>query len=223
MRSARVITKHLTLWAVSLAAACGEDPPPPAPTVVATPAAPSPDTPKPAAPTAAAPKADGGVAAPAEPAAPPKPKIDPNLKGRDRLLAEARIRPFKPEDLAANPPTNTDPFHVNLDQFVVRQTNSDTGSQRKANKFPEYNLEDMRLTMVIVDPTDGSKSRAMFIDPKGVGVPVLRGDRCGRAAGLVKRVLSDGVIFEFTEDLGQGKTRSLDRTVYLRPPEEKNR
>lgn len=202
--------------------ACGEDPPPPAPSVSAPSAAPVAPT---AAPSAAAPKAnsapaDGGVA---KEAAPAKPKIDPNLKGRDRVLAEARVRPFKPEDLAANPPTNTDPFHNNLDQFITKPVNPGGKQGPLADRAPEYNLEDLRLTMVIIDPTDGARSRAMFIDPKGIGVAVVRGNRVGRAAALVKRVISDGVIFEFTEDLGQGKTRSIDRTVQLRPPEEKNR
>lgn len=221
--------RALQRWAVfSLlgASACGEDPPPPAPpAITATPSPATPATPASpaAAPKVAPPTADGGVApAKDKEAAAAKPKIDPNLKGRDRLLAEARLRPFKPEDLAANPPTNTDPFHSNLDQFIVKPT---TGSRTGpvADKLPDYNLEDLRLQMVIVDPADGARSRAMFVDAKGLGVAVLRGDRVGRAAALVKRVMSDGVIFEFTEDLGQGRSRTVDRTISLRTPEEKNR
>src|SRR5438105_437358 len=66
----------------------------------------------------------GAKPAAAAPGGPPPPTValaGPVLAGKDKLMADIRKRPFRPEDYTANPPANTDPFHDNLSTFQPRK------------------------------------------------------------------------------------------------------
>lgn len=169
--------------------------------------------PTPALGAAAAPAPQQGAAAPPGLMAPPSP-------AREKLLADIRKRPFRPEDMVANPPTNTDPFHNNIDRFISAPPPPD--KQLGSCVLPKYGLEELKLTAIILGASDGTAARAMFVDPTGVGTVVKRADRLSKTCALIQRILSDRVLFEFTEDLGQGKKRSVVRAVELHPVESQS-
>lgn len=200
-RAARRAPLFLGL-ALSLAA-CGEDakssgtPPPPPPKPAGEGAAPKP-------------VATAGAA--------PTPVATALSPGRDKVIADLRKRPFRSEDMVAVPPTNTDPFHNNIEKFITAPPPPDK-STLVAALLPKYNLEELKLSAIILGSGDTTASRAMLIDPAGVGHTIKRGDRVSKTAALVQRILSDRVLFEFTEDLGQGKKRTVVRAVELHPAE----
>lgn len=213
--------------------ACGSDPPAdkaPAPSSSAREAMKegNPEeaaAPKPAAPVAAPAAPAPGAAAPAAPAPPTKPldaaAAAAALKAaKDKLLAEARLRPFRPEDFTASPPTASDPFHNNInifiDQPLTGSKKSDPGAPPPCPLF-KFGLEELKLSAIILGTGDGSLGKAMFIDPTGLGSFIKRGDRIGKNCATVQRVLSDRVVFEFTEEYAPGKTRVVQRTIELYP------
>jgi hypothetical protein len=55
----------------------------------------------------------------------------------------------------------------------------------------------------------------MFVDPGGLGVSVVRGDHVSKADALVTRIAPDRVFFQLEEDMGGGKTKSIERVVEL--------
>lgn len=221
---------RLGLFLIGLASACGDPAPPPGQPATPPPgpvATPLPTATPVAADGGAAPGAAPGAAAPvAAPAPVKKDKPSPclTLTGRDRVLCDARERPFKPEDLTASPPANTDPFHNNLSLFATSTgPKTPTGGSQIPQGPPcllaKYNLEDLKLAAIILSPSDGTLSRAMFIDPATIGQTVKRGDCIGKARARIARITPDKVIFEFTEDLGGGKTKLSSRAIELHPAE----
>jgi Tfp pilus assembly protein PilP len=146
--------------------------------------------------------------------------LAPIAPGRDGVLAEARKRPFKPEDLTPAPPTTTDPFHNNISLFVPKVPTGPGGTQLKS-KLPAYAIEELKLVAIVVSPSDSGANRAMFVDSSGMGTSVVRGERLGKSAALVSRILSDRVLFEFTEEYAPGKKRAVIRSVELYPTDTK--
>jgi hypothetical protein len=143
--------------------------------------------------------------------------------GRDKLIAEIRKRPFRPEDFAPNPPANSDPFRNNLKLFVIKKETTEGAGPLVPVLARDNTLEELKLAAIVVDPRYGAMARAMFIDSKGMGIVVKRGDRLSKSAALVQRILSDRVLFEFVEEFGQGpgapKKRTVVRPVELHPTE----
>jgi Tfp pilus assembly protein PilP len=82
--------------------------------------------------------------------------------------------------------------------------------QRKV-LMQRYALEELKLIAVV---TGRTKPLAMFRDPTGLGISVMRGDYLSKSAGRVKQILPDRVIVqieEYTED----QQRVAERVVYL--------
>jgi hypothetical protein len=216
-RSARPAPRRARALALAaLLAGCGDDPPSPPPKAGGAKA-------EPGAPEAAAPAARPAGPAPAgAPGAAPPGLAPPPSPGREKLITEIRKRPFRSEELAASPPGNSDPFHNNLESFVTRPPPPDKGGSIMSCLLTKYNLEELKLAAIILGSGDMTASRVMLIDPTGVGHTIKRGDRLGKSCALVQRILSDRVLFEFTEDLGQGKKRMVVRAVELHPTESQD-
>jgi Tfp pilus assembly protein PilP len=164
--------------------------------------------PPPAPPPAAAPKPAAAATTAAPAAAKPQ-------TAKEKLLQEVHQRPFKQEELTPSENLVTDPFHNNLSRFVEKQ---DVAKRDECPLF-KYNIEELKMSAIITG-TDDNMAKAMFVDPTGVGHFLKRGDKVGKQCALVQRVLSDKVVFEFTETISPGKTRSVQRTLELYPGEQ---
>jgi type IV pilus assembly protein PilP len=176
-------------------AACG-DPEPTAP------------PPKPAATAAkgaATPPTIGQAATPIDPA-------------KAALLAELRKRPFKNADFVESE-GNRDPFRSFLADF--------SGGQSITTQYkillPKYSLDELKLIAIVGPPTRGeggghyTQTRAMFLDPQGMGVSIVRGDHISKADAKVVRIETEKgkVYVELKEDAGGGKTRQVERALEL--------
>ncbi len=167
--------------------------PPPKPPQPAPVAAPAPGTP--------------GANRPA-----PPPPLDPVKKA---LRDEVRKRPFRPEEFVESE-TNRDPFRSFLSDFSGKPS---IATQYKI-LIDTFSLDELKL-IAIVGPAHGGgayvPARAMFVDPQGKGVSIVRGDHFSKADAKVTRIDSDkGKVFvELKEDLGGGKTRVAERVLEL--------
>ena len=87
----------------------------------------------------------------------------------------------------------------------------------------KYSLDEVKLQMVVGPPEvrGGGDShvpaRAMFVDPTGMGRTVVRGDHISRADAQVFRIDADKgqVIVKLREELGNGKSREVERVIEL--------
>ena len=78
----------------------------------------------------------------------------------------------------------------------------------------KFALEELKLIAIIGG--NGTQPRAMFVDPTGTGVTVVRGDHVSKVDALVTRVAPDRVFFQLEEDLGAGgKPKLTERVVEL--------
>ena len=148
------------------------------------------------------------------------------------LLDEVRKRTFKNEDFIESD-FNRDPFRSFLSDFSGGQTLNGQVRQYKI-LLPKFSLDELKLIAIIGPPTESSvggkavparageegsytQARAMFLDPAGMGVPIVRGDHISKADAKVVRV--DGekgkVYVELKEDLGSGKTAQVERVLEL--------
>jgi hypothetical protein len=164
---------------------------------------PDPKAPPPRPPPAAAPAA--AAANPASPVAAVRP-LNPN---KDALLAEVRKRQLGNEDFVEGE-ANRDPFRSFLSTFAVQPTV--VGKQHKII-MEKFTLDELKLVGIVSG--DGVSPRAMFVDPGGLGVSVVRGDHVSKADALVTRIAPDRVFFQLEEDMGGGKTKSIERVVEL--------
>ena len=62
----------------------------------------------------------------------------------------------------------------------------------------------------------------MLIDPTGNGVAVGRGDHMSKANAEVTRIAPDRVTIEMKEELGQNKSRMVERVLELHANEPTN-
>jgi hypothetical protein len=176
------------------------------------------------APPAAAAHAEG-AAAPANAVSPLQSQIDP---AKEDLLAEVRTRKFKNEDFV-EADTNRDPFRSFLSDFSGGPIITEKQYPILA---PKYSLDELKLSMIVGPGTEGLKGAsriahdaigrhvepaAMFIDPTGMGVKVVRGNHLSKADAKVIRIEPDKsrVYVEIREDLGGGKSRPVERVLEL--------
>lgn len=152
---------------------------------------------------------------PPKPAAPPagspaaalQPGVD---QSKEALLAEVRKRPLTNEDFKESP-TNRDPFRSFLTTFATQVINVKPQHRIVLEKFA---LEELKL--IAIAGGNGTQPKAMFVDPTGMGVSVVRGDHVSKADALVTRVAPDRVFFSMEEDLGAGgKPKQTERVVEL--------
>jgi Tfp pilus assembly protein PilP len=129
---------------------------------------------------------------------------------KESLLAEVRKRQLVSDDFKESP-GNRDPFRSFLTTFASQVVNVKPQHRILLEKFA---LEELKL-IAIVAGTE-TPPRAMFVDPTGMGVTVVRGDHVSKSDALVTRVAPDRVFFQMEEDLGGGgKPKLSERVVEL--------
>lgn len=138
-------------------------------------------------------------------------KLQPGVdQSKEALLAEVRKRQLSSDDFRESQ-DNRDPFRSFLSTFATQIINVKPQHRIVAEKFA---LEELKL-IAIVTGSD-MQARAMFTDPAGAGVTLVRGDHVSKADALVERVAPDRVFFQLEEDLGSGaKPKLVERVVEL--------
>jgi len=158
----------------------------------------APPRPRPAAPK---------PAAAATPVAALQPGID---QSKEALLAEVRKRQLTSQDFKESS-SNRDPFRSFLTTFATQVINVKPQHRIVLEKFA---LEELKLIAIVGG--NGTQHKAMFVDPTGTGVTIVRGDHVSKADALVTRVAPDRVFFQMEEDLGGGgKPKVTERVVEL--------
>jgi Tfp pilus assembly protein PilP len=132
-------------------------------------------------------------------------------QSKEALLAEARKRQLTSADFKESP-TNRDPFRSFLTTFAAQVVNVKPQHRILLDKFA---LEELKLIAIVGG--NGTRPKAMFVDPTGTGVAVVRGDHVSKVDALVSRIAPDRVFFQLEEDLGGGKPKLTERVVELRP------
>ena len=171
------------------------------------------------------------------PGAAPPPGSQPAIAGqgatgigedpaRSALLTRLRERKWVNEDFVESD-TNRDPFHP----FLVDIGQGELPTPQYEILMGKYSLDEVKLSMVVGPPErrgGGSRGqfgssgssvapRAMFIDPTGMGHSVVRGNHISKADATVFRIDSDKgqVIVKLREELGNGKSREVERVLEL--------
>ena len=106
--------------------------------------------------------------------------------------------------------TNRDPFRSYMTEFRTRAPKEKIISQRNV-LLRRYGLDELRLVAVV---TGGVRARAMFRDPKGLGVTVTRGNYISKSEGRVKQILPGRVVVEIRESY-EGEQKLSDRVIEL--------
>ena len=168
------------------------------------------------------------AARPASPTSPAGPSATGAIEpGKEAVLEQVRKRAFLKEDFVEGE-TNRDPFRSYLREF-----SSDTATTAQYRiLMPKYALDELQL-VAIAGPSRGGVSYqraaraqgAMFRDPTGAGEWVTQGDHVSRLDARVARITPDRVVFETKEDLGGGRTRTVERVLELHAgePSQENR
>jgi hypothetical protein len=131
-------------------------------------------------------------------------------QSKEAILAEVRKRQLSSEDFKESP-ENRDPFRSFLSTFATQVVNVKPQHRILAEKFA---LEELKLIAIVTG--NDMQARAMFVDPAGAGVQLVRGDHVSKSDALVERVAPDRVFFQLEEDLGGGgKPKLVERVVEL--------
>jgi Tfp pilus assembly protein PilP len=128
---------------------------------------------------------------------------------KEALLAEVRKRQLTNEDFVESD-NNRDPFRSDLATFAAQPA---IVTKQHKIVLQKFSLDELKLVAIVFG--DGITPRAMFIDPSGMGVNVVRGDHVSKMDANVARIAPDRVFFEWDEDQGGGKTRKVERVVEL--------
>ena len=164
---------------------------------------------------------------PRDRAPPPPPPPPPDDPARAKLLAQLRERKWTNEDFIESD-TNRDPFHP----FLVDIGRGELPTPQYEIVMAKYSLDEVKLSMVVGPPetrsgkprSSGVAPRAMFIDPAGTGHTVVRGSHMSKADATVFRIDSDKgqVSVKLREELGNGKSREVERVLELHQGIEAN-
>lgn len=148
---------------------------------------------------------------PAAPPGSPVAALQPGVEqSKEALLQEVRKRQLTNEDFKETQ-TNRDPFRSFLTTFATQVVNVKPQHRILLEKFA---LEELKLIAIVGG--NGTQPKAMFVDPTGTGIAVVRGDHVSKADALVTRVAPDRVFFQLEEDLGAGgKPKLTERVVEL--------
>jgi type IV pilus assembly protein PilP len=147
--------------------------------------------------------------APGAPAPAPTALSVPAPVSKDALLNEVRKRQLTNDDFTESE-TNRDPFRSYLATFAVQPP---VVTKQHRIVLQKFAFEELKLVAIVGG--DGVTPRAMFVDPSGMGVNVVRGDHVSKADAAVVRIAPDRVFFEWDEDTGGGKTHKVERVVEL--------
>jgi hypothetical protein len=128
---------------------------------------------------------------------------------KESLLGEVRKRQLTNEDFV-EAETNRDPFRSYLATFAVQPPI--VGKQHKI-VLQKFALDELKLVAIVAG--DGVSPKAMFVDPSGMGVMIVRGDHVSKVDATVMRIAPDRVFFQYEEDAGAGKTKTVERVIEL--------
>ncbi len=104
---------------------------------------------------------------------------------------------------------NRDPFHSFI--LKVAAGNRRPGRRQRKVVLKRYALDELKLIAVVTGQT---RPLAMFRDPKGLGVPVKRGDYISKSEGKVKQILPDKVVVEI-EASSESRRSKSDKVIPL--------
>jgi type IV pilus assembly protein PilP len=159
----------------------------------------------------------GGCSDPAPPSAPPPPAPAPKAAAarsavaapaQESALQEARKRPLTKDDFTESD-ANRDPFRSFLKSFIVVQP----ANRAHPILLERYSMEELKLAGII---TGELAPRAMFIDPTGQGVTVVRGNHLSKVDAVVTRVASDRVYLRIEEPAPNGAApRIIEQQIEL--------
>jgi Tfp pilus assembly protein PilP len=131
-----------------------------------------------------------------------------------KRLVVLRRKVLKDEDFVENDDTNRDPFHSYLRLFVEKS--APKGRKQKA-VFDKASLEELALIAIVTG--DDTPPRAMFRDATGLGKTVEQGNFLSRVEARVAKILSDRVIVEITETVGNSGPRVVEKAILINPDE----
>jgi type IV pilus assembly protein PilP len=147
---------------------------------------------------------------PPAPASSPVAQLNvPPPQSKESLLAEVRKRQLTNEDFQESE-NNRDPFRSYLATFAVQPP---IVTKQHKIVLQKFSLDELKLVAIVGG--EGITPRAMFIDPSGMGVNVVRGDHVSKLDAAVVRIAPDRVFFEWDEDQGGGKAKKVEREVEL--------
>jgi type IV pilus assembly protein PilP len=134
----------------------------------------------------------------AVPGAPAKPQS---------VLEIARSRALTKDDFTESD-NNRDPFRSFLASFASQQVTI----VKHHIILEKFALEELRLAGIV---TGEMAPKAMFIDPAGNGVTVVRGDHVSKSDALITRIAPDRIYLRIEEDVGTDKARVTEREIAL--------
>ena len=142
---------------------------------------------------------------------------------RAAVLSKLKDRKWTNEDFIESE-SNRDPFHP----YLVDIGQGEMPTPQYEILMSKYSLDEVKLQAIVGPPTDQKggraiahdshlQTRAMFVDPSGIGHSVVRGNHISKADAQVFRI--DGekyqVIVKLREELGNGKSREVERVIEL--------
>ncbi len=127
-----------------------------------------------------------------------------------RVRKKFRVVELSDQDFVESP-SNRDPFRSYMSEFREQTApQKRLPSQRKV-RLKRYGLDEITLVAVV---TGGVRARAMFRDPTGLGVTVVRGNYISKSEGEVKQILPGRVVVEIRESY-EGGQKVADRVIEL--------
>jgi Tfp pilus assembly protein PilP len=149
-----------------------------------------------------------------QPAARPGPRPPPKPAEKPKPQAQLELTEVDFIEGA----NNRDPFRSFLAEFKPKTVRR--GPVQRKVILPRYGLDELRLIAVVSGRS--VRARAMFRDPKGLGVAVKRGDRISKSEARVKRILRDSVVVE-VQERSEDRSQVAERVIELHPKEEREK
>jgi Tfp pilus assembly protein PilP len=160
----------------------------------------------------------GGCDDPPPPNQQPAPKRGPRPRPKpaEKPKPEAQLELTEVDFIEGS--NNRDPFRSFLAEFKPKTVRR--GPVQRKVILPRYGLDELRLIAVVSGRA--VRARAMFRDPKGLGVAVKRGDRISKSEARVKRILRDSVVVE-VQERSEDRSQVAERVIELHPKEEREK
>jgi Tfp pilus assembly protein PilP len=127
-----------------------------------------------------------------------------------RVRKKFRAVELSEQDFAESP-TNRDPFRSYMSEFRDQTAPQARLVSERNVLLKRYGLDEITLVAVV---TGGVRARAMFRDPTGLGVTVVRGNYISKSEGRVKQILPGRVVVEIKESY-EGGQKMADRVIQL--------
>ena len=138
-----------------------------------------------------------------------KPKAAPKPKKEKPAELEAEEEGLTDADFIEGP-TNRDPFRSFINQFS--RDKKQAQERQRPVLAKRYALDKIKLTAIVTGRA--TQPKAMFVDPKGLGVTVERGDYISKSEARVKQIFKDKILLEI-EEVTDDKRRKQERVIEL--------